>query len=542
MTAPGALLRIARVVGLALGILGRYQALAAVSWVLSDESRAQRRSRLHRASAIRLREAAIRLRGVFIKLGQFMSARVDILPEEYTEELAALQDQVPPMPFPPIRERLVHELGRPLAVAFAAIAAEPIAAASLGQVHDAKLPDGRRVAVKVQYPGVQAVVATDLRAARIVLRLLHWRFSRLRFDALYEEFARVLQGELNYLNEGRSADRFRTNFAAEPSVVVPEVMWSHTTAHVLTLDYVEGVKITRFDEIRGLGIDLPAVARLIARAYMQQILLHRFFHGDPHPGNLFVQRGADGLPRLAFVDFGIMQRITPQMHEGITQTIRAIIDRDVPEIVRGLQRLGFIAVTGNLADIERAVDFFMDRYRDMPPRMFKNITVLEIADDVEQFFRVSHALQVPNNFILFGRTAGMLNGLCAQLDPELNLIELAKPYAVDFLKAERGIWSRLLRHGREWSDVLLTLPQELHAFLSRANRGEFQTLMSSEDVSGRIAQLYRLSHRTLLAAVALAGVWSAVWLSERGHLVAAGACAALAGVALVAFLGSVARG
>jgi ubiquinone biosynthesis protein len=542
MTAPGALLRIIRVVALALGILSRYQVLALVSWLVSDEARARRRSRLHRESAIRLREAAIRLRGVFIKLGQFMSARVDILPEEYTEELAALQDQVPPMPFAPIRERVVQELGRSIEESFAGFASDPIAAASLGQVHEATLPDGRRVAVKVQYPGVQAVVATDLRAARIVLRLLHWKFSRWRFDTLYDEFARVLQGELNYINEGRSADRFRANFSDEPSVVVPEVIWSHSTAHVLTLEYVEGIKITRFMEIRGLGIDLRVVARLIARAYMQQILIHRFFHGDPHPGNLFVQRGSDGAPRLVFVDFGIMQRITPQMHEGITQTIRAIIDRDVPEIVRGLQLLGFVAVTGNLADIERAVDFFMDRYRDMPPRMFKNITVLEIADDVEQFFRVSHALQVPNNFILFGRTAGMLNGLCATLDPELNLVELAKPYAVEFLNAQGGVWSRLVRYGREWGDVVLTLPQELHTFLSRANRGEFQTLMSSEDVSGRISQLYRLSHRTLLAGVALAGVWSAVLLWERSHEVAAAACAAGAFVAFALFLASAARG
>jgi len=174
--------------------------------------------------------------------------------------------------------------------------------------------------------------------------------------------------------------------------------------------------------------------------------------------------------------------------------------------------------------------------------MFKNITVLEIADDVEQFFRVSHALQVPNNFILFGRTAGMLNGLCATLDPELNLIELAKPYAVEFLKAERGLWSQLTRHAREWGDVILSLPQELHTFLSRANRGEFQTLMSSEDVSGRISQLYRLSHRTLLAAVSLGGVWSAILLSERGYAVATAACAVGAAIAFGLFLASVARG
>jgi ubiquinone biosynthesis protein len=531
----------ARVVAIAVWILIRYQIGAVLAVLSSDDARARRRSRLHRAAAIRIRLAAIDLRGVFIKLGQFMSARVDILPEEYTEELAALQDQVPPMPFPPIRERLVRELGQDPETLFAAFDPTPIAAASLGQVHEAHLADGRRVAVKVQYPGIQTVVVTDLRAARLVLRLLQWRFPRIRFDKLYDEFARVLQGELNYLNEGRSADRFRVNFAGDPAVIVPEVIWPYTTVHVLTLEYVGGIKITQFAEIEALGIDLRAVARLVARAYMQQILVHRFFHGDPHPGNLFIQRGDDGSPRLVFVDFGIMQRITPQMHEGLTRTIRAIIDRDVPDIVRGLHLLGFVAGTGHVAEIERAVDFFMDRYRDMAPRMFKNITFFEVAEDVEQFLRVSHALQVPNNFILFGRTAGMLNGLCARLDPSLNVIDLAKPYAVEFFAQERGWWSMLLRQGREAGELLTTLPRELHTFLARANRGEFQTLMSSRDVSGGIENLYRLSHRALLAVVALAGLWSYAALSERGHLVAAGICALAAVVTFGLFIVAVLR-
>jgi predicted unusual protein kinase regulating ubiquinone biosynthesis (AarF/ABC1/UbiB family) len=541
VTVPGALTRVARVVATAVWIFVLYHAGAAVVAFSSDETRARRRARLHRRAAVRIRVAAIHLRGVFIKFGQFMSARVDILPEEYTEELAALQDQVPPMPFPPIRERLVRELGREVEAVFPAFDDRPIAAASLGQVHEARLPDGRRVAVKVQYPGIQSVVGADLRAARLIVRLLQWRFPRIRFDKLYDEFARVLQGELNYLNEGRSADRFRANFADEASVVVPEVIWPYTTAHVLTLEYVEGVKITQFAQLEALGIDLRAVARLVARAYMQQILVHRFFHGDPHPGNLFVQRAPDGSPRLAFVDFGIMQRITPQMHEGITRTIRAVIERDVPEVVRGLQALGFVAVTGNVGEIERAVDFFMDRYRDMAPRMFKNITAFDVADDIEQFFRVSHALQVPNNFILFGRTAGMLSGLCARLDPELNLIELAKPYAVEFLVDRRGRWATWLRRGREAAELLTALPRELHVFLTRANRGEFQTLTSSEEVTGGLARLYGVSQRALLAAVGLAFMWSSVALAERGHATAAGLCAAAAVVVFIMFVASMSR-
>ncbi|MEO5656544.1 MAG: AarF/UbiB family protein [Nitrospiria bacterium] len=541
MTVPGALARIARVVLIAVGILARYQLDGVRSIFASDETRARRRSRLHRAAAVRMRRSAVELRGVFIKLGQFMSARVDILPEEYTEELATLQDQVPPMPFPPIRDRLVRELGGEIAQRFTAFDERPVAAASLGQVHEAALSDGRRVAVKVQYPGIQTVVVTDLRAARLVARLLQWRFPRIRFDTLYDEFARVVHGELNYLNEGRSAERFRANFADDPSVLVPEVIWSHTTAHVLTLEYVEGVKITQFATLAEWGIELPAVARLVARAYMQQLLVHRFFHGDPHPGNLFVQRASDGAPRLVFVDFGIMQRITPQMHHGITKTIRAIIDRDVPEIVRGLQALGFVAVGGNVLEIERAIDFFMDRYRDMAPRMFKNITVFEVAEDVEEFFRVSRSLQVPNNFILFGRTAGMLNGLCSRLDPELNLIELARPFAVEFLAREGGWWGMLWRQGRESVELLATLPRELHTFLVRANRGEFQTLMSSDDVTGGLARLYRLSHRAMLAVVALGCLWTYMALAERGHETAAMMAAAAGGIVFGLFIASVMR-
>jgi len=490
----------------------------------------ERRSRLHRKMAVRIRESAILLRGIFIKLGQVMSTRIDLLPEEFTEELSILQDQIPPAPFEAIEQRIVTEFGRELPQVFKYFSPTPIAAASLGQVHEAYLlndgpisdtgpgrggiegqrpdrpphrNDGRKVAVKVQYPDIQAVVATDLRMARWLIKVLkHW-FRHVRFEVLYQEFSRIIQEELNYIQEGHNAERFYNNFSRDENVVVPRVLWEYTTVHVLTLEFVEGIKINQFEEMRSKGIDLKAVAGLLAESYMRQILDHRFFHGDPHPGNLFVQSGLDGKARLVFVDFGQMQPISPGMHVGIKRTIKAIILRDTSSIVLGLVELGFIERGYLLEDIERAVDFFMTRYRDMRPREFRNLTILDIAQDIRELFKISPLLQIPNHFILFARTAMMLNGLCSKLDPDLNIIELARPHAERFITREEGLLSQLLSSGKELAHLLLTLPRQLDEFLTTAKTQGVKTQMSSQDMTGILTRIYRLGHKAILAFLIL---------------------------------------
>jgi predicted unusual protein kinase regulating ubiquinone biosynthesis (AarF/ABC1/UbiB family) len=454
--------------------------------------------------AVRIREAAIQLSGIFIKLGQVMSTRIDILPEEFTEELSILQDQVPPTPFEAIEKVTVRELGCDLHQIFTYFSPAPIAAASLGQVHEAYLlHSGRKVAVKVQYPGIQQVVATDLKMARWLITLLKRWFSHIRFDVLYKEFSRIIHNELNYIQEGHHAERFFNNFAGDERVVVPRVLWEYSTTHVLTLEFVEGIKINQFEEMRTKGIDLKAVAELLAESYMHQILDHRFFHGDPHPGNLFVQEGSDGKPRLVFVDFGQMQSITPEMHVGIKRCIQAILLRDTPSIVHGLVELGFVERGHLHEEIEQAVDFFMTRYRDMKPKEFKNLTITDIAEDVRQFFRVSPLLQIPNHFILFARTAMMLNGLCSKLAPDLNIIELAKPHAERSITKEDGLFSQLINSGKDIVQLLLTLPRKLDEFLTTAKTQGVKTHMSSQDVTGILARIHKLGHRAVLAFLIL---------------------------------------
>lgn len=486
------------IVWLTVRLLVSYQLLVLLSPFMGRERMKVRWKVLHKKNASLLRDTALQLKGVLIKLGQFMSARIDVLPEEYTDELSQLQDQVPPADFSDIRKRIIEELGADPQEIFSPFADVPIAAASLGQVHEAYLKTGERVAVKIQYPGIEEIVKTDLKLIRWGTRLLHRYFPTVRFDVLYEEFSRVLHEELNYIQEGKNAESFRKNFLDDPKIVAPRVIWEYTTPHLLTLEFVEGIKITNFDEIRAKGIDLTEIAQVLVESYMKQILLHRFFHGDPHPGNLFVREG----PRIVFVDFGLMQKITPQMHEGTKQTMMAVIERDIPGIVQGLIRLGFIARTEDLRDVERVVEFFMNRYRDFSPKEFRTITIHDIGMDLREIFRVSPSLQIPNDFILFGRAAGILNGLCSQLDPRLNIVELAKPYVEKFVPPKGG-FERIMTRGKEWGRAFFVLPEMLEKFIKTANSEGVKTRMSSEDVVDALTKLYMLLLRTLLGAFAL---------------------------------------
>ena len=475
----------------------------------SEETLKRRRARIHRRQAARMTTQAIKLKGILIKLGQFLSARVDILPDEFTQGLAELQDAVPATDFRLIRRRIREELGNDTEAIFARFNPTPIAAASLGQVHEAVLISGQRVAVKVQYPDIRRIVEMDLRVTRWAFRWLSHLYPHIKWDILHGELSQILNQELDYIQEGHNAERFRQNFADDDRIIVPRVLWNYTTSHVLTLEFVEGIKITEFETLRQSDISLPALSRLLVESYMKQIFQHRFLHGDPHPGNLFVQPG----PKLIFVDFGLMQPLTPQMQEGIRITVGGIIKRDVPRIVRGFNSLGFIAGQGDLGAIERVASFFIEKYRDISPRALREIGLQDITQDLEQVFSVAGSIQIPNNFILMWRTVGILNGINSKLDPELNIIELAKPYALPFIE-EKSFIEQLFSSSKEAAGSLFILPRILEEFLRTANMGEFRTKMSSEDVTGAILRVYRLVYRTLMGAFALA-FWIGSLMFER---------------------------
>lgn len=505
--------RIIKIIILASKIFLSYKFLGFKKPFSREESFRQKQKKLHQKNAEMLFESATSLKGVLIKIGQFLSARVDFLPDEYTDVLSKLQDQIPPADFNIIKNRLIEELGEEPSVIFKSFNEEPIAAASLGQVHEAVLKNGDRVAVKIQYPKIEDVVKADLKALKWVVKFLRRQFKDINFDVLIEEFSRILQDELNYIHEGRNAEIFYDNFTDDKDIIVPKIYWEYTTLKVLTLQFVEGIKISNIEEIEKANIDKKELATLLLSSYMKQFLINCFFHGDPHPGNIFVQEG----PKLVFVDFGLMQRIPSHMREGLLNTGLSIIKRDSAGIVQGLIELGFLSRRDDIRGIERVVGYFMEKYRDITPREFKNININEISQEIHDLLRTYPSVQIPNNFILFARTMGMLNGISSKLDPDLNIIEIATPYAKRFAYEGKGWVEGAIAKGKELGISLTNIPRQLEDILRTSNRGDFHMHITSKDINNVLNNIHSVLHRFLVLFTIIIFMLAYIFFQNNGR-------------------------
>lgn len=515
-----------------LRVLLSYKLLALRNIASSSASRRERLRRLHGRNARLLREKMIRQRGIFIKIGQFLSSRVDLLPEEYTAELSKLQDQVPPAPFEAIRKRVVEELG-PLEEVFSSFDETPIASASLGQVHHACLKDGDCIVVKVQYPGIERVIAADMRTVKVIMRILRVLYSQVNLDVIYAEFSRIVMEELDYLKEGRNAEAFSANFRGNERIRIPIVYWPYTTSKVLTLEHLEGTKISDIGEIDRQGINRREVARLLAGAYAQMFFSDGLFHGDPHPGNIFVQPG----PEIVFVDFGMVDRISAPQRQGLRRAFTAVVDRDSLGIVRALVDMGFIPLTRDIQPLVALVEKLMGKYRDMTLTEFKAMDISEIGDDLLEALQFSPSIQIPHDFILFGRVIGMLNGLGSQLDPDTNLIEIAAPFARKFIRTEEtGLQGVVMQAGATVRS-LARLPKLLEEFLVTTHRGETRVEITSRDIVAELRRISRMG-RGFIFAILTAGAGAAATMFRINGLDAealwsAGAAGALLVMTLV---------
>ncbi|TPX04555.1 AarF/ABC1/UbiB kinase family protein, partial [Schumannella luteola] len=361
---------------------------------LAERGRAARLQRLAR----RFHGLAVELGGLMIKVGQFLSSRLDVLPPEITSELEGLQDEVAAESFERIRAQTEAELGIPLEVAFTAFDPVPIAAASLGQAHRARLSPGvaadvgfEDVVVKVQRPGIEQVVEVDLAALRRVGRwLMRVRLVSSRVDApgLVEEFATTSLAEIDYLNEAGNAERFAADFAGDARIRTPAVVWDRTSLRVLTLSDVTAIKITDVAALEAVGIDPAAVAQELARATFQQIFVAGFFHADPHPGNIFVTpgpRGSTDAWRLTFVDFGMMGEISDALRAGLRDFILAVVARDGRALVASLERLGVLLPGADTEELERAMAASFDRFGGMGVAELRDLDPRELEAFARQF-------------------------------------------------------------------------------------------------------------------------------------------------------------
>ncbi len=510
---------------------------------LRDLARRTRPARLTRLAA-RFRMLAIRMGGVLIKMGQFMSSRLDILPPEITAELSGLQDEVPPEAFDAVRRLAEAELGATLAERFETFETVPLAAASLGQVHRAtlrakdveNLPGAfYAVVVKIQRPHIEELIAIDLAALRVVGGWLHhYPPIRRRADvpALLAEFSRSLNEEVDYLAEGRNAETFGANFQHRPGVHVPRVVWSHTTRRVLTLEDVVAIKITDYDAITAAGVDRKAVAQRLFATYWQQILDDGFFHADPHPGNLFVTPEdvlarhslegtigqAQGGWALTFIDFGMVGHVSPRLRDGIRETAMAVGTRDAARLIKGYQILGVLLPNADLDLLEKAEARLFEQFWGKSMSELSHIDVQAMRAFYREFGDLLYSLpfQIPEDLILLGRTAAILSGMCTGLDPEFNFWGSLEPFVQKLLADEA------LSGWRYWATeletlirTLVALPKRTDVMLSKMEQGKLE--VRTPELSRQMASLElgvrRVIGSVLFTAFLLGGIQ--LYLADR---------------------------
>jgi predicted unusual protein kinase regulating ubiquinone biosynthesis (AarF/ABC1/UbiB family) len=494
-----------------------------------------------RRSAAQFRMLAVEMGGLLIKLGQFFSARADVLPDEITSELADLQDEVPPENFADIRQLVETEFGVPLEERFFTFDESPLAAASLGQVHRATLrredliqdiksghdqqlldkcqdppfdqaPDVESVVVKIQRPDIQKIIETDLAAMRTVGNWLH-RYKpirrRMHLPSLLDEFTRISLAEIDYLAEGRNAERFSDNFRDDPGVCIPRVFWTHTTRRVLTLEDVLAIKITEYAAIKAAGIEPGDVARRLIDIYLKQFFEDGFFHADPHPGNLFIfpvpdqNRTEESLIKwkLTFVDFGMVGRVSPDQRAGFREAAIGVATRDPERLTKAYQMLRILLPQADLSLIKQAEAEIFNRFWGKDMGELRNISYREMREFAYEFRELLYSLpfQVPQDLILLGRAVGILSGICTGLDPKFNVWHSITPYAQKLLKEEAfqggQLWLDALR---SMTQDLIQLPRRVNDLLDKIERGE---LIVQEIEHSR--QLDKIEHALHLGAAAL---------------------------------------
>ncbi|KAF8653053.1 hypothetical protein HU200_062492 [Digitaria exilis] len=406
-----------------------------------------------------LKESILRLGPTFIKLGQQFSTRVDILPQEYVDQLSELQDQVPPFPSETAVKIVEEELGASVNAIFDRFDFEPIAAASLGQVHRARL-NGQEVVIKVQRPGLKELFDIDLKNLRVIAEYLQKvdpksDGAKRDWVAIYDECASVLYQEIDYTKEAFNAEKFADNFKKFDYVKVPQIYWEYTTPQVLTMEYVPGIKINRIKQLDKLGVDRKRLGRYAVESYLEQILTHGFFHADPHPGNIAVDDVNGG--RLIFYDFGMMGSISQNIRGGLLEVFYGVYEKDPDKVLKAMVQMGVLVPTGDMTAVRRTAQFFLNSFQERlaAQRKEREMANAELGfkkqlTKEEKFEKKKQRLaaigedllaiaadqpfRFPATFTFVVRAFSVLDGIGKGLDPRFDITEIARPYAKELLR------------------------------------------------------------------------------------------------------------
>jgi predicted unusual protein kinase regulating ubiquinone biosynthesis (AarF/ABC1/UbiB family) len=425
------------------------------------------------------RETAVKLGVLMIKLGQFLSSRADLLPEQALYTLTSLQDEVPAAPFSHVVSVLEEELGKPIEQVFSVLERKAVAAASLGQVHKAVLAaTGETVAVKIQRPNIEQLVRTDLSTLKFVIRLITRFIDTSDFIdlmAFYNEFKRTTYEEIDYITEASNAKRFKEMFKDDPTIYIPKVYEEYTSRRVLVLEWIDGIKINDYAALEAAGISRLEVANRTVRAYFHQFFEAGFFHADPHPGNIFVKKGTpESGPIVEFVDFGMVGSLTKGMKKALRALFLSMVTRDSRGLTKALAQLGFIGEGANMAAIEHGIALMIEQYYSTT---LGEMDIGEVSHDIERLM-YGQPIHIPAQFAFTGRAVSTLIGIATGLAPDFNFVAVATPYARKFMGLNAAgagqTLQDLLTELVAASRVLLTLPRSLERVINKIDEGQLE--------------------------------------------------------------------
>ena len=462
--------------------------------------------------ARRLRLTLEELGPTFIKIGQMLSTRADIVPADIFGEFQKLQDQVPPVETAEIIPVIESELGSSLQAIFGDFDETPMAAASIGQVHRAQLKTGERVAVKVQRPDIRRIIEVDID----ILKTLAGLAERHVPDAeLYspvdvvDEFARLIRRELDYTLEARNMDRFARNFADDDTVYIPRVYWDLTSGRVLTMELIDGIKLSQVDKLREAGFDVKRLAVKGTKAYLKQIFVHRFFHGDPHPGNIFVLPGEV----IGLMDFGIVGWLSPEMADQLNNVLIAIAQRDTTRITEELLKISIVDEDSDSDALKTDMAELVDRYYDVSLNQFQVSELVRELGEISARYRVRMNRQLS----LLGKVLAGIEGIGRQLDSDFNILPHIEPFARHLVaqKFSPGeMLTKATRIARDYADLMMTLPEDVRAVLEKAKSGRLRMEFKHIGLENIVPELERSTSRLSFAMIIAALLISSAYVMQ----------------------------
>ena len=393
----------------------------------------------HRRNARRMYKGFVRLRGVYIKLGQILSVMGTFLPREIVAELETLQDDVPSAPYKKIQKTFFAAFGKSPDKVFKTFSREPIAAASLGQVHEARNEAGDKLAVKILYPRVATIIKVDLKVLGWAIKVYKNFVPIKQIERVHEQLGDMLERETDLVNEAAMILRMSKNFESDPDVLFPKVYPEWSTRTVMTMSFMDGVKISKKDALDTLGLDPYAVATKLIKVFYKQLFIDRFFHADPHPGNFFVQRGPEGQARIVVLDLGSATELRKNLADGMFDILQGLMTRKDDLVVRGIDEMGFMAADGDRALLERTTRKYFEKLLNLNIQDFSRIDPA-VADQLadpemkrEELRELMRSIAYPEGWFYVERASVIMFGLQAQLAPKLNGIQVGFPYVMQFM-------------------------------------------------------------------------------------------------------------